>query len=64
MEYIRRESGPSECWANNGTARVSSPADLPRRVDANSTRKLHSPTSDARPVFDTDRYYIIFAIGV
>lgn len=26
---IRRESGPTECWANNGTTRVNSPLDLP-----------------------------------
>ncbi|KAF5293602.1 hypothetical protein FQA39_LY03087 [Lamprigera yunnana] len=52
-ERSRHESGPSECWANNGTVRVSSPTDMPRHVRY-TNRKMCSPTSERRPFFDVD----------
>ncbi|XP_031353618.1 transmembrane protein 94 isoform X2 [Photinus pyralis] len=53
-ERSRRESGPTECWANNGTVRVCSPADLPRRVGYLRNRKANSPTTEERLMRDTD----------
>ncbi|KAK4874485.1 hypothetical protein RN001_013845 [Aquatica leii] len=52
-ERSRRESGPSECWANNGTIRVSSPADMPRHIRY-TNRKMCSPTSEGRPFLEVD----------
>ncbi|XP_025836465.1 transmembrane protein 94 isoform X2 [Agrilus planipennis] len=48
----RRDSGPLECWANNGTLRVCSPDLLPKRKQ-HINRIVSSTTSDsARPLLD------------